>query len=770
MAGLSDVAGPSLEDQIRQRWGGYGDWKAGGQDQVAAFASLLRANGVDDLSKLQLKARNYTTAATRQMAGGDAQEEVETPGRSGTTFDVFYGDKQLNFLGDINRDGSVAAYRPQGLDVLTKGADGTWTTPKGDTQYSTLRGNDVANDMNLLAWSGAGRGNTSFTIQKGPDGQPVVVPVWGSSRQNTYNDARAIASMVGTAVGAYYAPQSSIASGALKGQGTAIAMSSLNPNGTPESTVNSGLGGLVTGGIGGGIKTIGAEYGWSPATTRAVTAGTNTLVRGGSLEDAGRNALTSGAQTWLNTDLGTNSVVANSGDNPLSEDNIVRFDEGGGGDGMGEEFDLTGGSGGGLEDVFDPRADENGIGDFSTTNTLPDNYFNEVNTTDPSTDDTGTGTYRPADNYGDGMSGEDTAAFDKALQDGTLPDWLKTATAGFKTVNDFLKSPIGKTLLGAGLLTTAVTGGKALSNPVDTTRYNALFDNLLSEQALASQRGKDLWADYTTIFKPAQQKFVDTAMNFDTAPRRESAAQDASGRVAASYDEQRMSAQREMERAGVDPSTIYALGVSSRLNQAKDEAAAENNARTDVEKTGLNLLKGVVDQGNQVVNQSTQQSNIVTGTGNSASGILNSQANAQNQNTQNRNGMISDLLTTGAMVYGMTDKPKTTTPDPNDVTSSKKSKDRGGKVDGLAAVKAVEKSPAEHWRYKPGQGDGSTQQRMGPMAEDLKKAAPQVSDGKKVDMIALVGLQHAAIGGLSKRLAGIEKKLGGLSDARRKAA
>ena len=123
---------------------------------------------------------------------------------------------------------------------------------------------------------------------------------------------------------------------------------------------------------------------------------------------------------------------------------------------------------------------------------------------------------------------------------------------------------------------------------------------------------------------------------------------------------------------------------------------------------------------------------------------------------QNRNGMISDLLTTGATVYGM--------------SSSKKVKDRGGKVDGLAAVKAVEKSPAEHWRYKPGQGDGSTQQRMGPMAEDLKKAAPQVSDGKKVDMIALVGLQHAAIGGLSKRLAGIEKKLGGLADARRKAA
>lgn len=348
---------------------------------------------------------------------------------------------------------------------------------------------------------------------------------------------------------------------------------------------------------------------------------------------------------------------------------------------------------------------------------------------------------------------------------------VKTAIDTVKTASD-VKNVVDLVKAGTGLVG-AVVAGDALSDPVDTSKWDQLFANMLSEQSLASQRGRDLWADYTTTFKPAQQKFVDTAMNFDTAPRRESAAQDASGRVASAYDEQRMSAQREMERAGVDPSTIYALGVSSRLNQAKDEAAAENNARTDVEKTGLNLLKGVVDQGNQVVNQSTQQSNIVTGTTQAASNLLTQQGNIQNQNTQNRNGMISQLLGTGAYLYGLNDKPETKTTDPNasTFTSSKKSKDRGGKVDGLAAVKAVEKSPAEHWRYKPGQGDHNTQQRMGPMAEDLKKAAPQVSDGKKVDMIALVGLQHAAIGGLSKRLAVLEKKRGdGLSDARRKAA
>lgn len=307
--------------------------------------------------------------------------------------------------------------------------------------------------------------------------------------------------------------------------------------------------------------------------------------------------------------------------------------------------------------------------------------------------------------------------------------------------------------VGTGLVASTLAGD-ALSDPVDTSRYDRLFDNLLSEQALASQRGKDLWADYTNIWKPAQQKFADTAMNYDTAGRREQAAQNASGAVASEYDQQRSAATRDMQMAGVDPSTIAALGTSSQAWEAKDRAGAANAARDNVEKTGLNLLKGVVDQGNVVQNQATQQSQVATGTTQAASGILNSQANQQNQNTQNRNAIIGDLFNAGATAYGM-------------YTSSKKTKHVGGKVDGLAAAKAVEKSPAKKWAYKKGQGDGDTRQRMGPMAEDLKREAPQVSDGKKVDGIAQLGLHHAAIGGLSKRLERIEKKLGGLAEARR---
>lgn len=309
------------------------------------------------------------------------------------------------------------------------------------------------------------------------------------------------------------------------------------------------------------------------------------------------------------------------------------------------------------------------------------------------------------------------------------------------------------TKVGTGLVTSAVVGD-ALSDPVDTSRYDKLFDNLLNEQALASQRGKDLWADYTNIWKPAQQKFAETAMNYDTAGRREQAAQEASGLVATEYDQKRSAATRDMQMAGVDPSTISALGAASQAWEAKDRAGAQNAARDNVEKTGLNLLKGVVDQGNTVLNQSTDQSRVATGNAGTATNVLNSQGNVQNTNTANRNAMIGDLFGAGLQAYGM-------------YTSSKKTKHVGGKVDGLAAAKAIEKSPAKRWAYKKGEGDGNTKQRMGPMAEDLKREAPQVSNGKQVDGIAQLGLHHAAIGGLSKRLERIEKKLGGLADARR---
>jgi hypothetical protein len=243
---------------------------------------------------------------------------------------------------------------------------------------------------------------------------------------------------------------------------------------------------------------------------------------------------------------------------------------------------------------------------------------------------------------------------------------VKNAVDAAKTANDVVKpadqSKTTTTTPANGWEQLAkVTGGAvvsglvgdALADPVDTSKFDQLFTNLLSEQQKTSARSEDLWQNYLTSFKPLQEQFAKTAAGFDTATRRETAANDATGQVAASYDQQRQTAGRNLTMAGVDPSTIAALDSSSRIIQAKDEANAANAARSDVEKTGLSLVKSAADMGSGLVNAANQSSQVTTGTTQAASGVLTTQGNLQNANTQNRNELVGDLFGAGLKLYGM---------------------------------------------------------------------------------------------------------------------
>lgn len=194
---------------------------------------------------------------------------------------------------------------------------------------------------------------------------------------------------------------------------------------------------------------------------------------------------------------------------------------------------------------------------------------------------------------------------------------------------------------------------------------------------------------------------------------------------------------------------------------------------------------------------------------NSAAGQLGlANYNAQLQASQANNGFLGDLIGAGAGLLGST---KTAGGASGlaaltSFFSSEKLKHMGPKVNGNDAEEAVEKangdspaeeraegkkghnakeeaaerragdnpaeeaieaSPSKQWSYKPGLGDGDTRTRMGPTAESLRDATGGVvSDGTKVDGIALLGLHHAAIANQSKRLRRLEKRAG-LAHARK---
>jgi len=326
----------SLADQILQRWGRYGDWRSADQDQAADLARLFEANGISDLGKLQFAPRQYEIAPnTWETEAGTLSDG----GAKGTAFDVTYDGRPVSFLGDINRDGAVEM--------------------KSGGEFGQGRGS-LRGDGNLLGWSARGGGNTSFFLRQDPStGQTVVVPTWGSSSAETYGDLRGIASIAALAAGGHYAgaggTTGAAAQGALQGQGLATGAAMLG-DGDVDSLTKAGLAGAVTGAIGGGIKGFGAEQGWNPSTTRALTGGANAALRGGDGGDIAKAA----AMGWLQ----------NAGGQAINQ-------SGNGGGNMDWNFDTAG--------SYDPSIFDFGQDAFANPDAYQVDWNSALNGIDPGT-------------------------------------------------------------------------------------------------------------------------------------------------------------------------------------------------------------------------------------------------------------------------------------------------------------------------------------------------------------------------------------------------
>jgi hypothetical protein len=322
-----------------------------------------------------------------------------------------------------------------------------------------------------------------------------------------------------------------------------------------------------------------------------------------------------------------------------------------------------------------------------------------------------------------------------------------TAAGAFDTLQQAVNSPVGKAATSAAISGLAATGADEAASSANTASLDQLLGQFLSEMQKTSARGDDQWDDYLKTWRPIEQQYAQRALNWDTPERRAQAASEASGSVASQFDVARTQGHRDALAAGLDPSTIANMNTASLIEEAKAKAGASNQARTQVEAQGMDLLSGAANFGRNMTGTSLQASGVATGQGNSAASASNSANQLNMQATRDRNQLYGDILGAGLKAWGM-------------YSSSEKTKHMKGKVDGLAAARAVEQSPARGWRYREGQGDGDTKDRMGPTAESLAAVAPEVSDGKQVDGIAMLGLHHAAIGGQNERLARIEEALG----------
>jgi len=290
------------------------------------------------------------------------------------------------------------------------------------------------------------------------------------------------------------------------------------------------------------------------------------------------------------------------------------------------------------------------------------------------------------------------------------------------------------------------------------------------------QQGQDYYDYQTQTFRPLEQKMVADAANYNTEAKREELAQQAAADAGQAYQTTQAANARNMASMGVNPNSGRFAGQqrASELGLAAQKANAMTATRRQAEQlgwakqldaTGLgrNLpgasqgaYGGALNAGNSAGNNMQQPGqNYLAGLGQGAGTIgqgrnmyqsglgmaLNGQANMYN-NAQSQGNPWMQMLGMGVGAF----------------LSSKDKKEKLGTVDAQAVSRDAAKIPVDRWTYKPGMGDGST--HIGPYAEDMAKRGAATPDGKAIDVISSLGLNMAAIKGLSQRVNKLERANG----------
>lgn len=162
----------------------------------------------------------------------------------------------------------------------------------------------------------------------------------------------------------------------------------------------------------------------------------------------------------------------------------------------------------------------------------------------------------------------------------------------------------------------------------------------LEAQNLQNKVAQAGYEDYTSTYRPLEQKLVADAQAYDTPERRAAEAAAASADVETSIAAQRGATMRAMERSGVNPASgkVMAMAGALDIGAAKAKAGAANAAMKTVEQQGYarrmdaaNLGRNIASsQGtsasiaSQIGSGAVSSANAGLGAATSGQGILNS--------------------------------------------------------------------------------------------------------------------------------------------------
>lgn len=192
---------------------------------------------------------------------------------------------------------------------------------------------------------------------------------------------------------------------------------------------------------------------------------------------------------------------------------------------------------------------------------------------------------------------------------------------------------------------------------------DALNTRVINQQ-VATQDQANTWAQQDRartlgVFQPVEDKFVQTAQNFDTPAKQAEAAAQAKADVLANADTQAQNNNRQMASMGIDPASGRFAGINraQNTNTALAAAGAQNSARQMIRDKGLALQADAVNMGKGLASSTAAAYGIGTNAGNSA--VANN-ASGQQQFFQNGaamgsgfNGAVGANNSSGSMLNNL---------------------------------------------------------------------------------------------------------------------
>ena len=288
-------------------------------------------------------------------------------------------------------------------------------------------------------------------------------------------------------------------------------------------------------------------------------------------------------------------------------------------------------------------------------------------------------------------------------------------------------------------------------------------------------QAQDYYNYYSQNVRPEMLAQLEKAKAYNTEAKREELAQQAAADTGLAFQQTKAANERAMASMGVNPNSgrFAGLNRASELSLAAQRANAMTGTRQQAEAQGHARMMDAMGLNTGMPGLSQAAYGSATGAGSQAAGVFQQPW----MNAMQGMGQGAQTIGSGQQMYlsglgnalsgqlSMYNQPNPWMQLGGAVlggflASSKDYKTAKRPVDAEGLSRSMANLPVDAWQYKPGIADGGAQKHVGAYAEDMAKLGAASPDGKAIDIVSALGVNTAAIKGLSQRMARVERAEG----------